>query len=125
MLLIVEKSIRGGICHAIYQYAKDMKDCNKNKESSYIKYWDVNNLYGWVMSQKFPVNDSKWVEDIFKFNKDFIKSYNDESDDGCFLEVDVQYSKNLHNFHNDLSFLPERMKIEKVEKLVANLHDKT
>ena len=53
MLLMVEKGIRGGICHAKYQYAKannkSMKDYDKNKESSYLKYWDVNNLYGWVM----------------------------------------------------------------------------
>ena len=50
MLLIVEKGIRGGICHSIYQYAKAnnkyMKDYDKNKESSHLQYWDVNNLYG-------------------------------------------------------------------------------
>ena len=59
-----------------------------------------------------------------KFNEDFIKIYNEESDEGYFLQVDVQYSKTLHEFHNDLPFLPERMKIEKVEKGVANLHDR-
>ena len=56
MLLMVKKGIRGGICHAIHQYVKAsnkyMKDYNKNKESSYLKYWDVNNLYGWAMSKK-------------------------------------------------------------------------
>ena len=61
MLLMVEKGIRGGICHSIYRYAKAnnkyMKDYDKNKESSYIQYWDVNNLYGWAMSQKLPVNN--------------------------------------------------------------------
>ena len=53
MLLMVEKGIRGGICHSIYRYAKAnnkyMKYYDKNKESSYIQYWDVNNLYGWTM----------------------------------------------------------------------------
>ena len=53
-LLIVEKGIRGGICHASDQYVeaknKYMKDYDKNKELSYLKYWDVNNLYGWAMS---------------------------------------------------------------------------
>ena len=50
MLLMVEKGIRGGICHAIHKYAKAnnkyMKNCNKNKESSYIQYLDTNNFYG-------------------------------------------------------------------------------
>ena len=59
MLLIVEKVIREGICNTIHQYAKAnnkyMNDYDKNKESSDIKYWDVNNLYGWAMSQKLPV----------------------------------------------------------------------
>ena len=54
MLLMVEKGIRGGICHSIYPYAKAnkyMKDYAKNEESPYIQYWDVNNLYGWAMSK--------------------------------------------------------------------------
>ena len=68
-----------------------MKDYDKNKELSYFKYWDVNNLYGWVRSQKFPVNNFKWIEETSKFNDDFIKNYNGESDEGYFLEVDVQY----------------------------------
>ena len=53
-----------------------------------------------------------------------MKRYNDESDEGYFVEVDIQYLENLHNLHNDLFFLPEKMKIEKAEKLVANLHEK-
>ena len=61
MLLMVEKGIGGGICHAIYRYAKAnnkyMKDYDKNKELSYIQYWDVNNLYGWVMLQNLLVNN--------------------------------------------------------------------
>ena len=57
--------------------------------------------------------------------EDFIKNYNEESDEGHFLEVNVQYPEKLHELHNDLPFLPERIKIEKVEKLVTNLHDKT
>ena len=58
---MVEKDIRGGICHSIYQYAKAnnkyMKDYSKNKESPYIPYWDVNNLYGWEMWQNLLVNN--------------------------------------------------------------------
>ena len=62
---------------------------------------------------------------ISEFDESFIKSYNEESEKGYFFEVDIQYPKNLHKTQNALPFLPERMKIEKVEKLVANLHDKT
>ena len=50
---------------------------------------------------------------------------NEESDEGYFFEVDHQYIEKLHELHNDLPYLLERTKIEKVEKLVANLHDKT
>ena len=78
------KGIRGGICHPIHRYAKAnnkyMKDYNKNKELSYLKNWDVNNLYSWAMSQNFPVNDSKNIEDIF--DKSFVESYNKEIDLG-------------------------------------------
>ena len=46
-----------------------MKDHNKNKETSYLKYWEINNLYGWEMSQKLPVNNFQWIEDISQFNE--------------------------------------------------------
>ena len=58
---MVDKGIRGGICHSIYRYAKTnnkyVKDYDKNKQSSYIQFCDVNNLYGWAMSQNLPVNN--------------------------------------------------------------------
>ena len=102
-----------------------MKDYDENKESSYVQYCDVNDLYGWAMSQKLLVNNFKWIKDTSQFNEYFIKNYDEESHEVYFLEVDVQYVEKLHQLHNDLPFLPERMKIEKVEKRVANLHDKT
>ena len=76
------------------------------------------------MSQTLPVNDFKWVEDISKLDESFIKSCIKESDERYFLEVDVQYPEKLHKLHSDLPILPKRMKTEKVEKLVATLHDK-
>ena len=102
-----------------------MKDYDKNKESPYVQYWDLNNLHGWTMSQKLPVNNFEQIKDTSQINKDFIKSYNKDSDEGYFLQVDVQYLEKLSKLHNDLPFLPGRMKIGKVEKLVADLHDKT
>ena len=76
------------------------------------------------MSQKLPANNSEWIKDTSQFNGDFIKNYNGESAEGYFLEVEVQHLERLHEVHNYLPFLTERMKIEKVEKLVANFHDK-
>ena len=129
MLLMVEKGFRERLCHAIHQHAKAnnkyIKDYDENKESSYLKYRDVNNVYGWAMSQKLPVNRFEWIEDTSQFNEDFIKNYNEESDEGYFLEVDIQCPEKVHELNKDLPFLDERIKIEKVEKLVANLHDNT
>ena len=66
MLLMVEKGIRGGIYQTIHRHAKVnnkyMKSYNKDIISSYLMYLDANNLYGWAMSQKLPVNDFKWVK---------------------------------------------------------------
>ena len=74
---MVEKGIRGGICHAIHRYAKAnnkyMKNYDENEESSYIQDLDANNLYGWAMSQKLPVNGFKRVKKVSKIDEDFIK----------------------------------------------------
>ena len=75
------------------------------------------------MLQHVPVSNSGWIKDTSQFNENLIKNYNEESDEGYFLEVDVDYQEKLHKLHNDLPFLHERMKIENVEKLVANLHN--
>ena len=128
MLLMLEKGTRGGICHAIHQYAKAynkyMTDYDKNKESLYIKYWNVNNLCGWAILQKLPVNKFEWVDDTSKFNEDFIKSYSEETDERYFLDVDFQYPQKLCEPPNDLPLSLERMKNENFERLVTNLHDK-
>ena len=127
MLLMVEEGIRGGICHSIHRYAKAnnkyMKNYDKNEESSYIQYLDANNLYGWAMSKKLPVNEFKWLYSN-KINEEFIKNYNENDKKRYILEIDVKYLKKLHNFHSDLPFLPERMEINKCKKLVCNLYNK-
>ena len=75
-----KKGIRG-ICHSIYWYTwytkadnKYMKVYDKNRELPYIQYRDVNNWYGWAMSQKLPVNNFEWIKDNSQFNEDFIKN---------------------------------------------------
>ena len=76
------------------------------------------------MSQKLPVNGFKRVEKLSRFNEIFIKNYIENSDIGYFLKVDFDYSKKLFNLHKDLSFLPERKKVNKVEKLICSIEDK-
>ena len=116
MLLMVEKGMRGGMYHAIHRYAKAnnkyMKNYDKNIISSYLMYLNATNLYGWAISQKLPVNGFKWIKKLSEFNEDFMKGYDENSDKGYFLEVDVEYPKKLFNLHRDLPFLPERKKIK-------------
>ena len=101
-----------------------MKTFDKNIESSYMECLDANNLYGWVMSQKIPTNGFRWVEDLSQFHEDFVKKYDENSDIGYFLEVDIDYPKRLFNLHKDLLFLPARKKVEKVEKPICSIEDK-
>ena len=86
-------------------------------------YLDANNLYGWAMSRKFPINGFKWVEKskLSRFNERFIKNYNESSDIGYFLQVDVNYPKKLFNLHKNLPFLLERKKVNKCEKLICSM----
>ena len=129
MLLMAEEGIRGGICHSIHRYAKANNKCMKNynnkEESSYIQYLHANNLYGWAMSKKLPVNGFKWIETAEPvINEDFIKNYDENNDKGYIFEVDVKYPKRLHDLHSDLPFLSELMEVNKCKKLVCNLFNK-
>ena len=130
MLMMTEKGIRGGMCNAVYRHAKAnnkyMKKYNKNIKSSYLVYLDAKNLYGWAMSRKLPVDGFKWIEkeNLSKFDEKFKKDYDENSDKGYILKVDVEYPKKFHKLHRDLPFLSERMKINKYSKLTCILFDK-
>ena len=100
-----------------------MKSYNNNEESSYIQYLDANNLYGWPMSKKLPVNGFKWLDNDV-INEEFIKNYDEKDIKGYILEVDVKYPKRLHELYSDLPFLSERMEVNKCKKLVCNLFNK-
>ena len=125
MLLMFEQGIRGGITQAVRKYAlannKYMGDrFDPKSESSYLQYLDANNLYDWAISQPLPTGGFKWVD----VNPNEISKLGTRTDKGYILEVDVNYPKDLHNQHNDLPFMCERMEINGVEKLVPNLRDK-
>ena len=132
MLLMVEEGIRGGICHSIHRYAKVnnkyKKNYNNNEESSYLKYLDANNLYGWAMSKKLPVDGFRWLDSdkINEIIEEFMKNYNENDNKGYIFEVDVIYPKRLHDLHSDLPFFPERIEINinKCKKLICNVSNK-
>ena len=80
-------------------------------------YWDVNNLYGWVMSKKPPVNDTEWVKDISQFNEEFIKNYGEESDAGYFLKLMLNIMKTYMNFIMIYHFYLKKWKLKKLKSL--------
>ena len=87
---MVEEGIRRGICQAIHRFAKAdnkyMKSYDKNIESSYLMYLDANNLYGWAMSKKLPVNGFEWVKKLSKFDERFIKDCDETVMRGVFFK---------------------------------------
>ena len=114
MLPVVEKGIRGGKYHAGYWHAKSsnkyMKDNDQNIESSYLMNQDINNLYKKANRQNLLR---------------FMQAQDDNSIKEYILEVDVSFPKQLQKIQSDLPILPERMKIEKYQKVVCNMYDKT
>ena len=124
MLLMFERGIRGGITQVVHKYAAAnnpyMGDkFDPSEDTTYLQYLDANNLYGWAMSQPLPTGGFRWVD----VNPNKISELSTRTDKGYILEVDVTYPKELHNPHNDLPFMCERMEINGVEKLVPNLRD--
>ena len=124
MLLMIEEGIRGGMCQSVHSYAKEnnkyMKNYDKNIESSHLMYLDANNLYGWAMSQKLPINGFKWVTDVSRFNERFIKNYNENSDIG-YLKQMQSIEKNYLVLKILVIFTRKK---KKIEKLACNIEDK-
>ena len=120
MLLMIQKEIRGGISMISNRYGvsnnKYMGDSyDPSKESTYIQYLDANNLYGWTMSKPLPTHGFEWISESDLENWKSMP---------CILEVDLDYPDSLPDEHNDYPLAPERMIINKVEKLVPNLGNK-
>ena len=76
------------------------------------------------MIEKLPASGFKWIKNISKMDEEFIKNYDKNSDIGYFLEVDLEYPRELHDLYSDLPFLPEKMEINGHNKLVCMLYDK-
>ncbi|KAJ8915329.1 hypothetical protein NQ315_008213 [Exocentrus adspersus] len=120
MLMFVERGIRGDlsqVCAKRKSVAnnKYMPDYNPNEPSQYLMYFDVNNQYGWAMSQSLPYGGFKWVDP----NIDVL-SIGDESSKGYILEVDLEYPNHLHDAHKDLPFCPEHSAPPRCKNLMNN-----
>ena len=107
MYLMVEKDIRGGVSYIANRYSKPnnkyLEDYDENKESSYLIYLDANNLYGWSMSQPLPIVEFKWLP---KDKWDEVSTV--KKGIGYFIECDLAYPENLHDYHNDYPLSPEK-----------------
>ena len=93
-------------------------------QSTYLTYIDANNLYGYDMRKKLPVDNFKCATNLSIFTEDFMKNYEEESDWGYLLLIGVIYPKNLREKHKYLPFLPEKVKRNKVIKLTFEIADK-
>ena len=120
MLLMVEKGIRGGVSMISNRSGKANNKYMDNRfddkePSKYIAYSDANNLYGWAMSKPLPTHGFEWME------KSELETWENQS---CILEVDLEYPKNLHDLHSDYPLAPERVEVNKIDKLIPNLRNK-
>ncbi|KYN18338.1 hypothetical protein ALC57_09351 [Trachymyrmex cornetzi] len=120
-------TLRGGLsqCSGRYAHAnnKYMHSYDPSESSSYLMYYDVNNLYGWAMCQLLPYAEIRWVKDVAKFD---VSAVAPDSPTGYILEVDLEYPQCLHDQYIDLPFCPARDKLrcKRESKLLATLHDK-
>ena len=134
MLLMFERGIRGGITQSVHKWANannPYMGCEYNplRPTNYLQYLDANNLYGWAMSQPLPVGNFRWInvndieEDNEKLNEKLIERLvnNSKIGFGYLLEADVDCPRELHDSHNDLPFLCEKIKVNGIEKLIPNL----
>ena len=114
MFQFIEKGMRGGISYIANRYGKAnnkyMREYDENVPSKYIMYLDANNLYGWAMSQYLPTGGFKWLTEK-QINKINLAQYNEDSNKGLILEVDLEYPKKLHDLHNDYPLGPEKVKV--------------
>ncbi len=145
MYIACESALRGGVCAVSQRHAKAnnprVAGYDSSKPSTWLRYDDANNLYGWAMSQKLPAHGFVWGEGS-AWSAERVLAMADDADRGAFLEVDLGYPVELHDEHNDFPICPERMSVPRSwlspyaealtgdhyvesEKLVPNLRDKS
>ena len=105
--LFIEKGLRGGNSYIARRYAKSnnkyMNDYDPKKPSTFMSYVDMNNLYGWAMSEYLPYDGFKWFKNVDEFD---MMSINEQSPIGYFLQVDLEYPNKLYELYNDYPLAP-------------------
>ena len=144
--LFIEKGLRGGISYIAKRYAKAnnkyMNDYDPINQSKFISYLDRNNCYGWAMSEYLPYEVFKWLKNVDEFD---VMLISEKSPIGYLPKVDLEYSDEFHELHNDYPLALEKLavfsdmlsnyckkiadkyekKIGDVKKLIPNLGKKT
>ena len=117
MVLMTQKAVRGGLTQVIKKHAiannKYLPTYDKSKKNVFLQYLDANNLYGYAMSRKLPLDNYQWAN-VTIFTDNFVKNYDVDSDKGFLLEVDVEYPYKLRVAHEDLPFLPEKKSLKNI-----------
>lgn len=127
MLLMIEGGVRGGLSNCVHRHAKaDNKFLNNKNNNCFLAYFDVNNLYGYAMSNYLPQSHFKFLTEN-EMNDLKIADIKSDSSVGYIFEVDLEYPREFHDDHSDLPFCPEK-KVPpngKYKKLLATLEPKT
>lgn len=129
IIRMIQDGIRGGLCMCSHRYTKAnhkyVSEHGTSKPVCFISYLDCNNLYGYSMCQYLPYASFRFLT-VTEINSLNVTSVEDNAEWGYILEVDLEYPKHLHNYHNDLPFCPEKCIPPggKSKKLIANLYNK-
>ena len=132
MIQFIESGIRGGVSMISHRHSiannKYMNNYNSDKEIKSINYLDANNVYGWAMCKSLPIGNFKMYNDLNEKIKEKIitqlENWKSSSKKGYIIELDLEYPKELHDLHNSYLLAPEKIKIDKISKLIPNLYDK-
>ena len=110
--LFIEKGLSRGISYIAKKYAKAnnkyINDYDPKKQSALISYLDMNNLYGWAMSEYLPYGGFNWLKNVDKFD---VMSVDEKSSIGYLVEVNLKYSDKLHELHNGYPLAPEKIAV--------------
>ena len=129
MIQFIESGIRGGVSmishrHSIANNKYMIKNYDPDKELKSINYLDANYLYGWAMCESLPVGNFKMYDNNLDKIVTQLQNWKSNSKKGYIIEVDLEYPKELHDLHNSYPLAPEKIKVDKISKLIPTLYDK-